>query len=441
MAGTASATLLASLSWATRTRVAHPWLILLLAPAGYVTGLLYKTLGRSVERGNNLIFEEVHDPHTTIPGRMTPMILLATFAGHLFGASVGREGTAVQTGASLADQLAKPLRMRPHQRRILLMAGISAGFASVFGTPMAGAVFGLEVLAFGNLSYDAIAPCFLSAFFGDLVTRAWATRVPGVAHTLYTVGEVPALSNTGIFWAALAGIAFGLTAMFFANLTHAITRLGRRIFRRAELRPVLGGIVVTVAVLASGSTRYIGLGIPVISSAFHQPVPPWDFLAKIAFTSISIGTGFKGGEVTPLFFVGATLGNTLSRFIPLPGPLLAAMGFAGVFAGAANTPIASTLMAVELFGGEAGAYAAIACVMSYLFSGHAGIYTSQRVGRSKTLGHRAEEGLSLALVAKARHEQEAMEEATEEAAAQEGDESVPLPAVAGPHVPSERDSL
>jgi H+/Cl- antiporter ClcA len=306
---------------------------------------------------------------------------------------------------------------------------------------MAGAVFGLEVLAFGNLSYDAIAPCFLSAFFGDMVTRAWATRVPGVAHTIYTVGDVPALSVPGIFWASLAGIAFGLTAMFFANLTHAITRLGRRIFRRAELRPVLGGVVVTVAVLASGSTRYIGLGIPVISSAFHQRVPPWDFLAKIAFTTISIGTGFKGGEVTPLFFVGATLGNTLSRFIPLPTSLLAAMGFAGIFAGAANTPIASTLMAVELFGGEAGAYAAIACVMSYLFSGHVGIYTSQRVGRSKTAGHRAEEGLSLALVAKARHEQEAMDEATEEAAVQEADGDVPLPVGPGTHVPSERDSL
>jgi len=157
-------------------------------------------------------------------------------------------------------------------------------------------------------------------------------------------------------------------------------------FRRPELRPVAGGLLVTFAVFATHTTRYIGLGIPTIQAAFTQRLPWYDFAAKSIFTSVTLGSGFKGGEVTPLFFIGATLGNALSHILPLPVGLLAAMGFVAVFAGAANTPIASTLMAMELFGAEAGAFAAIACVGSYLFSGQSGIYHAQRSGRGKRLG-------------------------------------------------------
>lgn len=409
MAGTASAILLASLTLATNLREAHIWLILLLAPAGWAVGLMYKLLGKSVEGGNNLILEQVHNPQEVIPLRMTPLILIGTFVSHLFGGSAGREGTAIQTGASLADQLSRPLHLSPADRRILLMAGISAGFASVFGTPMAGAVFGIEVLAIGTLSYDAIAPCFLAAFIGDLVTREWAKYLPGAQHTIYRVAEVPSLSVLTILYAGIAGVAFGLTGMAFARVTHAVAHLTRRLTTRSELRPVLGGLVVTIAVFAIGYTRthrYIGLGIPTIVAAFHTRLPSYDFLAKFLFTAVTLGSGFKGGEVTPLFFIGATLGNALSRVLPLPASLLAGMGFVGVFAGAANTPIASTFMAFELFGPEAGAFAGIACVVSYLVSGHAGIYTSQRVGRSKHLAMAADEGLSLALLSKLREQPE-----------------------------------
>lgn len=409
MAGIASAVLLASLTLATNLRETHPWLILLLAPAGLLVGLMYKYFGKSVEGGNNLILEQVHDPQDAIPLRMTPLILIGTFVSHMFGGSAGREGTAIQTGASLADQLARPLRMSPADRRILLMAGISAGFASIFGTPLAGAVFGIEVLAIGKLNYDAIAPCFLAGFIGDLTTRFIAHYLPGVHHSIYRVTEVPLLSIETIIYAGIAGMAFGLVGMAFAKVTHFISHTARHFIAHSELRPVAGGLIVTCAVFGFGLShvsRYIGLGLPTISAAFQTKVPAYDFIGKFLFTSVTLGTGFKGGEVTPLFYIGSTLGNSLSHVLPLPPSLLAGMGLTAVFAGAANTPLASTFMAFELFGAEAGAYAGIACVVSYLFSGHAGIYSSQRVGKSKHIAAAEEEGLSLALVAKMREEPE-----------------------------------
>ncbi len=394
MAGTASALLLASLEYATRQREAHHWLILLLAPVGGLVGLLYKHFGARVEAGNNLILEEVHDPQEVIPLRMTPLILLGTFLTHLFGGSAGREGTAIQTGASLADQLSKPLGLHARQRRILLMAGISAGFGSVFGVPLSGAIFGMEVLAFGRVEYEAIAPCLLASFAGDLVTRGW-----GIHHTQFNITGIPRMSALGILYAMIAGIAFGLMGMVFAKLTHAISRYLKSIFFFSPMRPIVGGAIITTVVFGIGTAhtmQYLGLGVPTIVASFDHKLPPYDFAVKTLFTALTLGSGFKGGEVTPLFFIGSTMGNALSRILPLPTSLLAGMGFVAVFAGAANTPIASTLMAVELFGAEAGAYAAIACVLSYLFSGHASIYTSQRVGSSKHATLRKEEGLTLA---------------------------------------------
>jgi len=378
LAGSASAFFLFALEYVTAVRLAHPWLIWLLPLAGFGVGWIYLHIGQSVEAGNNLLIDEIHDPKNVIPLRMAPLVLGATVVSHLFGASVGREGTAVQMGAALADQLTHLFRMAQRQRRLLIMAGMSAGFASVFGTPLAGAIFGLEVLAIGRMRYDAILPCFVAAIVADQVGMMW-----GIHHTHYLVALVPAIGAASLALTLVAGAVFGLAGSLFATATHGLSDRMKRHVRYAPLRPLIGGAVVAVAVWVVGTQRYVGLGIPVIVEAFQHPLPASDFIGKLAFTVTSLGSGFKGGEVTPLFYLGATLGNALAPLLHLPFSMLAGLGFVAVFAGAANTPLASTVMAIELFGPEIAPFAALACVVSYLFSGHTGIYRAQRVGRSK----------------------------------------------------------
>ncbi|MDP9902494.1 voltage-gated chloride channel family protein [Variovorax ginsengisoli] len=383
LAGSASAFFLFMLDAATRWREAHPAMIWLLPAAGFAVGWVYHRWGRAVDAGNNLLIDQIHDPTKMVPLRMAPLVLGGTVVSHLFGASVGREGTAVQMGGALADQLTRLLRLAPEDRRILLMAGISAGFASVFGTPLAGAIFGLEVLAIGRMRYDALFPCVVAGLVADQVGMAW-----GVHHTHYTVGAMAPIGVWSVLAVAVAGVAFGLAGRVFSTATHGLGALVRRFVAYPPLRPVLGGGVVAVAVWALGAAqfdahKYIGLGIPTIVQSFEMPVAPWDFLGKLVFTVVSLGTGFKGGEVTPLFYIGATLGNALAPLLHLPFSMLAAIGFVAVFAGAANTPLATIVMAMELFGPAIGPLAAVACVMSYLCAGHTGIYHAQRVGAGK----------------------------------------------------------
>ncbi len=378
LAGSASAFFLISLDGVTQLRDAHLWIIFCLPVSGLLIGLIYHHLGKKVESGNNLILDEIHDPKKVVPFRMAPLILLSTLMTHFFGGSAGREGTAVQMGSSLADQLSGPLRFKAEDRRILLMAGMSAGFASVFGTPLAGAIFGLEVLAIGKLRYDAIFPCFIAAVVADQVTLAL-----GVHHTSYIVSSIPTFSISSLVQVSLAGIVFGLISRFFSIVTHGLTSFSKKHVTYNPLRLFIGGVIVVILIKLCGTTKYIGLGIPTMVESFSIKLPPWDFLGKFIFTVLTLGMGFKGGEVTPLFFIGATLGNALSYFLTLSTSLLAGLGFVAVFAGAANTPLTCMIMAMELFGSSIGVYAGLACVVSYLFSGHAGIYHSQKIGTSK----------------------------------------------------------
>lgn len=379
LVGSASALLLVSLNTVTDYRESHHWIIALLPLAGLAIGLMYHYWGKDTVKGNNLLIDEIHKPNNIIPFKMAPLIFIGTVLTHLFGGSAGREGTAVQMGGAISDQFSRLFKMRKRDRRIMVIIGISAGFASIFGTPLAGAVFALEIIIIGRIRYEAILPSFLVAVIANYTCH----HLWDVAHTQYSIPYTPEITPINLLYAIAVGILFGLTAMLFSRLVHFWIKLSKDKIKYPPLRPFIGGIFIVVAVWAMGTTKYIGLGVPTIVESFSTQQEWYGFLLKILFTTFTIGVGFKGGEVTPLFFIGAALGSALFGIIPLPIALLAGMGFVGVFAGATNTPIACTFMGIELFGAESAVFIAIVCVISYLFSGHSGIYSSQIIGSPK----------------------------------------------------------
>lgn len=374
LAGSSSALFLVSLEFVTNYRELHPWILFLLPIGGLIIGLMYFYFGKGVAKGNNVILEEYENPTEIIPLKMAPLVLIGTLITHLFGGSAGREGTAVQMSSAIADQFSGIFKLSKSERKTILIIGISAGFASVFGTPLTGAIFAIEVLYFSKINYKSIFPSFLVAYIAYFTVEFWQ-----VSHTHYTIPTIPSLDLISLFWVIFCGILFGLASMLFSKSTRFFAETFSKYIKYPPLRPFIGGIIFVAVIYFTGATQFLGLGIPTIVNSFEIQQDFSVFILKILFTAFTLGVGFKGGEVTPLFFIGATLGSALSFFVPLPIALLAGMGFVAVFSGATHTPIACTVMGMELFGYECGIYVGIACVVAYFSSGYIGIYESQIV--------------------------------------------------------------
>ncbi|HYQ17499.1 MAG TPA: chloride channel protein [Polyangiaceae bacterium] len=374
LCGAASAAFLWLLERATELRSRHELIVYTLPLAGLVIGWIYERLGQSIKAGNNLVIDTIHDDGPELPLRMAPMVLIGTVLTHLFGGSAGREGTAVQMGASLTDWVAHRLKVGKRVRRQLLAAGVAGGFGSVFGTPVAGAVFGLEMIVRGRIEYGALVPALVSAVVGDMTTRAL-----GIAHTHYP--PAPHVTLTPLLlvkWLVFA-LAVALVTTAFIELTHFIKKRGEQHVPRLPIRMFLGGLVVVGLWKLLGTSDYLGLGVPMIVRSFEDPqFPVYGFALKLLFTAITLGAGFLGGEVTPLFFVGAALGSVLARLLGIPIELGAGVGLASVFAAAANTPLALSIMAAELLGAAIFPHVAIVCVLAYLLTGNRSIYPAQR---------------------------------------------------------------
>jgi len=377
LAGTSSWALLKTLEWATTTRLDNPGLLFLLPFAGCAVGWVYYRLaGRSIA-GNNLLLDEIHTPTEWIPKRMAFLIYGATVVTQLFGGSAGREGTALQMSGSLTDWFSNVIRLNDRDRRIMLIAALSGGFGAMFGVPLAGCVFGLEVQSVGRVRYEALVPAMAASIVGDQVVRALGGTHDHIAPLAPTVDAALILK------VAVAGVAFSLAGALFIELTHVISTLVSAAIRWPPARPIFGGVVIIILALVFGR-QYLGLSLPLATDALAGHDVGFEvFLLKLVFTSITLGTGFQGGEVTPLFAIGATLGAALAHVLGVPVEVLAAVGYVAVFAGAANTPLACTIMGVELFGAGMIVPVAVGCVVSYILSAHRSIYASQRIGVAK----------------------------------------------------------
>ena len=383
LAGMASAGFLWLLERVIHVREQHLWLVVCLPAFAALAAWIYLRWGRETEGGNAMVFDEVLQFRGQVRSRMAPLVLLATLLTHLGGGSAGREGTAVQMGASLARTLGKLpwrwLRLTRSRQRLLLMAGVSAGFGSLFGTPVAGAIFGMEVIVVNELHLEGLVICTVASLAGDLMARFL-----GVHHPHWAVTALPFTAGLALK-VALFALPVAAVAAVFTEGIQLLAKQARQWLANPILRAAMGGLAVAVLALLAGSTQYLNLGTVWLPRVFQggAGVPPWAFAAKLLFTVVTLAFGLKGGEVTPLLVIGALLGCTLAPLLGLPPAYLAVIGYVCVFAAASNTPLASTLLGAELFGAEFIPALALTGFLAYVLVGHRSIYGMGRLSKAK----------------------------------------------------------
>lgn len=363
---------------ATDFRTAHTYLILFLPLAGLVVVFLYRVMKYQDDRGTNEVLASIH-AEGEVPPQMAPLIFLSTIITHLFGGSAGREGAALQLGGSLGQQLGRLMRLDDRDRRTVVMCGMSAAFSAIFGTPIAASIFSLEVASVGIMHYSALVPCVFSA----LVASAFAVHM-GIEPDAFHIVDVPSLQIIpGLKIIGLAICCAALSALFCMAL-HFMGAFLKKHFKNPYLRVVVTSFVIILLTIILNTSDYMGAGVPVIERAMEGEVHTFAFFWKIVFTALTLAAGFKGGEIVPSFFIGATFGCLFGHLVGFSPSLCAAVGMMGVFCGVTNCPVTSMLISFELFGYAGVPYFMLGISVSYLMSGYYGLYKDQKIVYSKS---------------------------------------------------------
>lgn len=361
----------------TLTRTKNPWLIFLLPVSGLVIVGCYRLLHDEKDTGTNLVLSAIHSDEE-LPLRMAPLIFLSTLITHLFGGSAGREGAALQLGGSIGNGLGKLFCFDDKDKHIMIMCGMSAAFSALFGTPMAAAVFSMEVVSVGVMYYAALVPCVISSLVASMVARYF-----GVSQELFLIEKIPTFQFLPAVKISVLAILCAGVSILFCIMLHSSDHLYKRFFKNAYIRIFVGGCLVIALTLLVGDQTYNGAGMNMIEQYMQGQVPPEAFILKMLFTAVTLGAGFKGGEIVPSFFTGAAFGCLFGNILGFSPSLCTAVGMTAVFCGVTNCPITALLISFELFGYDAMPYFLLAVAFSYMLSGYYGLYSSQKIIYSK----------------------------------------------------------
>jgi len=366
------------LEWATEFRMETPWLLWLLPLGGLAIVLAYRFAGMEKDRGTNFILVAVRS-NEPVTIKTAPLIFFSTVVTHLLGGSAGREGAALQLGGSIASSFAQTWELNEKESRIMTMCGMAAGFSALFGTPLTSVVFAMEVITVGVMHYSAIVPCTVAALVASAISSSM-----GIAPTAFTITNIPETIGleTG-FLVVLLGIASALISILFCVVMEHTSHAYKERIKSPLLRVFVGGCLIIALTYLVGCRDYNGAGMDVIIKALNGDAKAEAFLLKILFTALTLGAGYKGGEIVPSFFIGATFGCVAGAFLGLPAGFAASLCMAAVFCGVTNCPLTSIILCIELFGFHGTGYYALCCGISYMLSGYYGLYSEQKIMYSK----------------------------------------------------------
>ena len=365
-----------SIEFATYFRTSYWYIILGLPLGGLLIVFLYHLAHMEKDQGTNRVLLSIRED-VPISFKTAPLIFIATVITHLFGGSSGREGAALQLGGSLSYQIGKRFHLDEKDLHIMTMCGMSAGFSALFGTPLASAIFAMEVISVGIMHYAALVPCTIAAL--TAYSLAGCLQITPTSFQLTQIPSLTLVTSLRVIALALLG---ALMSTLFCETLHYVGRCYKKFLKNPYIRIIVGSLLV-LGLTALFGMDYLGAGMPIIANAIEGEVVPWAFILKLLFTALTLGAGFKGGEIVPAFFVGATFGHTIAPLLGLSPSFGAAIGLMTLFCGVTNCPISTFILSLELFGFEGGLFFMLACSVSYMTSGYHSLYAKQKLMYSK----------------------------------------------------------